>query len=116
MKKLLTALLSVSVILMPLQMAQANDQKVLAIIDTAIDSTKVPSVIYEACFTSNQSCPNETNSMEGKGSANSTGPIFDRPGASGKKIRFNCMAYFYEVCNISWNQHDTNSTFNKSKY
>jgi hypothetical protein len=69
MKKILTALLSISVILMPLQMAQAADEKVLAIIDTAIDSNKVSSVIYEACFTQNQSCPNKTNFMEGKGAA-----------------------------------------------
>lgn len=69
MKKILSAILSVSVILMPVQVAQASDEKVLAIIDTAINSSKVTSVIYEACFTQNQSCPNKTNFMEGKGSA-----------------------------------------------
>ncbi len=69
MKKLLTTLLTLTIALAPLQLAQANDQKVLAIIDTAIDSKKVASVIYEACFTQNQSCPNKTNFMEGIGSA-----------------------------------------------
>jgi hypothetical protein len=72
MKKLLITLLSLTIALIPLQVAQANDQKVLAIIDTAIDSKKVSSVIYEACFTQNQSCPNKTNFMEGVGSAAST--------------------------------------------
>jgi subtilisin len=69
MKKLITTLLSLTIALVPLQVAQANDQKVLAIIDTAIDSKKVSSVIYEACFTQNQSCPNKSNFMEGIGSA-----------------------------------------------
>lgn len=59
--------------------AQAEDQQVLAIIDTAIDSNVETKVIYEVCFTLN-SCPNGTiikdpvtkNSYsfsEGKGSA-----------------------------------------------
>jgi len=72
MKKLLTTLLSLTIALVPLQVAQANDQKVLAIIDTTIDSSKIPSVIYEACFAqsgSNTSCPNKTGFMEGRGSA-----------------------------------------------
>jgi hypothetical protein len=71
MKKLITTLLSLTIALVPLQVAQANDQKVLAIIDSAIDYNKVSSVIYEACFTTNLSCPNKTNFMEGKGAANS---------------------------------------------
>lgn len=73
MKKLLTALLSLSVILVPLQVAQANDQRVVAIIDTAIDSNKVTSVIHEVCFTTapKAACPNNANFMEGKGAANS---------------------------------------------
>ena len=69
MKKILTAVLLATTIIVPTQIAQAADEKVLAIIDTAIDSSKVPSVIYEACFTQNQSCLNKTNFMEGKGSA-----------------------------------------------
>ena len=73
MKKLLTTLLSLTIALVPLHVAQANDQKVLAIIDTTIDSNKIPSVIYEACFAqsgSDTSCPNGSGFMEGKGSAN----------------------------------------------
>ena len=70
MKKALLALLSAVLVITAIQPAQAEDQKVLAIIDTAIDSSKFPSVIYEACFTSNYSCPNKLNSMEGPGSAN----------------------------------------------
>ena len=70
MKKTLLALLSAVLLITVTQPAQAEDQKVLAIIDTAIDSSKFPSVIYEACFTENNSCPNKLNSMEGPGSAN----------------------------------------------
>jgi len=70
MKKALLALLSIAIAFTALAPAQAQDQKVLAIIDTAIDSSKFPSVIYEACFTENNSCPNKLNSMEGPGSAN----------------------------------------------
>ena len=65
MKKLLITLLSITTIFAPLQVAQAADEPVIAIIDTAIDSKKVTSVIYEACFTQNRSCPNKTNFMEG---------------------------------------------------
>jgi len=71
MKKVLLALLSVAIAFTAIAPAQAQDQKVLAIIDSAVDYKKIPSVIYEACFTTNLSCPNKTNFMEGKGSANS---------------------------------------------
>jgi len=74
MKKALLALLSIAIAFTALAPAQAQDQKVLAIIDTAIDSSKFPSVIYEACFTSNYSCPNKSNQMEGPGSALPTTP------------------------------------------
>lgn len=55
------------------QPAQAEDQKVLAIIDTAIDSNKVASVVHEVCFTDakDMSCPNGELFMEGKGAAGS---------------------------------------------
>lgn len=69
MKKTILALLSAALLITVTQPAQAEDQKVLAIIDTAIDSNKATSVIYEACFTQDKSCPNKTNFMEGKGSA-----------------------------------------------
>ena len=69
MKKTLLALLSAILLITVVQPAQAEDQKVLAIIDTAIDSNKIPSVIYEACFTENSSCLNGQKFMEGKGAA-----------------------------------------------
>jgi len=87
MKKLLTTLLSITIALVPLHVAQANDQKVLAIIDTTIDSNKIPSVIYEACFAqsgSDTSCPNGSGFMEGKGAAN-----LQRVPASGSVSNFN---------------------------
>lgn len=73
MKKLVLVL-SVVLGFAVMQPVQAQDQKVLAIIDTAIDSNKIPQVIHEACFTSNSvsvSCPNKTSFMEGKGAASS---------------------------------------------
>lgn len=72
MKKLLVILLSTITVIAPIQVARAADEQVLAIIDTAIDSKKFNSVIYEACFTQNKSCPNQSNFMEGSGSANSS--------------------------------------------
>jgi hypothetical protein len=69
MKKALLALLSAVLLITLTQPAQAEDQKVLAIIDTAIDSNKVPSVIHEVCFTENSSCINNQKFMEGKGAA-----------------------------------------------
>jgi hypothetical protein len=71
MKKLLIGALTALAVFAPMQTAKAADERVIAIIDTAIDSTKFNSIIYEACFTQNRSCPNGTNFMEGKGSANS---------------------------------------------
>ena len=72
MKKLIIVALSAVLAVMAIEPAHAEDQKVLAIIDTAVDSQKIPSVIYEACFTVNRSCPNKSSFMEGTGSANST--------------------------------------------
>lgn len=73
MKKLVIVALSAVLAVMAVEPAHAQDQKVLAIIDTAIDSNKIPSVIYEACFTDSKTmgCPNKEKFMEGKGSANS---------------------------------------------
>ena len=71
MKKLVIVALSAVLALMAVEPAHAQDQKVLAIIDTAVNSTQIPSVIYEACFTVNRSCPNGLAFMEGAGSANS---------------------------------------------
>jgi hypothetical protein len=73
MKKILVGLIATVLVTLSVQPVQAEDQKVLAIIDTAIDSSKVPAVIYEACFTDSlaMACPNKQKFMEGKGSANS---------------------------------------------
>jgi hypothetical protein len=78
MKKTLLALLSAVLLITVVQPAQAEDQKVLAIIDTAIDSSKFPQIIHEVCFnTYKSSCPNKTNFMEGKGSASLATPPAD---------------------------------------
>lgn len=72
MKKTLLTLLTIALAFTAMQPSQAQDQKVLAIIDSAIDSSAFPSVIHEACFTTvkTQACPNGQFFMEGKGSAN----------------------------------------------
>lgn len=69
MKKIVVVLASVVMSLVAVQPSHAEDQKVLAIIDTAIDSSRMPNVIYEVCFTYNKTCNNKTNYDEGKGSA-----------------------------------------------
>jgi hypothetical protein len=74
MKKLIIVALSAVLAVMAVEPAHAQDQKVLAIIDTAIDSSRPEfkdKIIYEACFTENRSCANKTSSTEGSGSANS---------------------------------------------
>jgi hypothetical protein len=73
MKKTLIAVLSAVTLFAPMQIAKAADERVVAIIDSAIDSSSIPSITYEACFTQNSSCPNGQKFMEGKGSANSFG-------------------------------------------
>jgi len=82
MKKALLALLSAVLLITIVQPAQAEDQRVLAIIDSAINSNNFPSIIQEACFTANDEfalnvggsvlCPNGKISMEGKGAAGNT--------------------------------------------
>lgn len=72
MKKIAVGFVSAVLLVLSFQPVHAADQKVLAIIDSAVDSNKIPAVIYEACFTSVSkivSCPNKTSFMEGKGSA-----------------------------------------------
>lgn len=72
MKKLVIVALSAVLAVLAIEPAHAQDQKVLAVIDSAIDSSKVPSVIHEVCFTTggpSVSCPNKANFMEGKGAA-----------------------------------------------
>lgn len=72
MKKTTVGLLIAILGVLVVQPIHAEEFKTLAIIDTAVDSNKIPSVIYEACFTNSLSmaCPNKTLSMEGKGAAN----------------------------------------------
>lgn len=82
MKKTLLALLSVGIAFATVQPSQAQDQRVLAIIDTAINSTKFSSIIHEVCFTTvkssnpkqNMSCPNGELFMEGPGAASAPWP------------------------------------------
>lgn len=82
MKKVLLALLSATLLVTVTQPAQAQDQKVLAIIDSAINSNNFPAIIHEVCFTApsilnrnhEASCPNMQHFMEGKGSASATWP------------------------------------------
>lgn len=71
MKKALLAILSAVLVITAMQPSQAQDQKVLAIIDTAIDSKQFPQIIHEVCFnTYTASCPNDQKNMEGLGAAN----------------------------------------------
>ena len=78
MKKAILAVLSGLLLVTITQPVHAEDQKVLAIIDSAINSKNFSSVIYEACFTEDtpltksvapQLCPNGKTFMEGPGSA-----------------------------------------------
>jgi hypothetical protein len=82
MKKVLLSLLTISLAFTAIAPAQAQDERVLAIIDTAINSNNFPSIIHEVCFTTskssvpsqNMSCPNGELFMEGKGSASAPWP------------------------------------------
>lgn len=75
MKKALLALLSALLVITAIQPVQAQDQKVLVIIDDAINSNNFPSIIHEVCYTTvrNMSCPNGKFFMEGKGAASAPG-------------------------------------------
>jgi hypothetical protein len=82
MKKVLLALLSAVLLITVTQPAQAEDQKVLAIIDSAINSKNFNAIIHEVCFTTvkstdlkqNMSCPNGEYFMEGTGAASAPWP------------------------------------------
>jgi hypothetical protein len=82
MKKVLLALLSIAIAFTAMQPSQAQDERVLAIIDTAINAKNFPSIIHEVCFTTiksndlkqNMSCPNGELFMEGPGSASAPWP------------------------------------------
>ena len=81
MKKTLLALLSAVLLITVTQPAQAEDQKVLAIIDSAINSKNFSAIIHEVCFTTigavpnKMACPNGQTFMEGPGSASSPWPL-----------------------------------------
>jgi hypothetical protein len=82
MKKVLLALLSIALAFTAMQPSQAQDQKVLAIIDTAIDSKQFPQIIHEVCFnTHTPTCPNGSKFMEGIGAANLS--VWPKPNVSG---------------------------------
>ena len=68
MKKLIIGIIAVA-LSFTVSTAKAEDQKVIAILDSAIDSSKIPNVIYEVCIT-RKSCAGGTSFAEGKGSAN----------------------------------------------
>lgn len=82
MKKAILAILSAVLVITAIQPVQANDQRVLAIIDSAINSNNFPQIIQEVCFTTvkskivsqNMSCPNGELFMEGKGAASAPWP------------------------------------------
>lgn len=67
MKKLIIGIIAVA-LSFTVSTAKAEDQKVIAILDSAVDSTKIPNVIYEVCIT-RKSCAGK-DFAEGKGSAN----------------------------------------------
>jgi hypothetical protein len=74
MKKVLLALLSIGIAFTAIQPAQAQEQKVIAIIDTAIDSSKFNNIVHEVCFTTalkdnSGTCPNGQTFQEGPGAA-----------------------------------------------
>jgi hypothetical protein len=77
MKKTLLALLAIAIAFTAVAPAQAQDEKVLAIIDSAIDSTKFNSIIHEVCFTTVKSmaCPNGQLFMEGPKAASAPWPM-----------------------------------------
>ena len=83
MKKTLLALLSAVLLITVTQPAQAEDQKVLALIDSAINSNNFSSIIHEVCFTTvkssnpsqDMSCPNGQLFMEGPGAASAPWPL-----------------------------------------
>ena len=82
MKKVLLSLLAIALAFTAIAPAQAQDEKVLAIIDSAINAKNFPSIIHEVCFTTvksniptqNMSCPNGELFMEGPGSASAPWP------------------------------------------
>lgn len=69
MKKVTLVAVLAGLMLVPTNPAHAEEPKTIAIIDTAIDSSRMTNVVYEACFTYNKTCKNGASFDEGKGSA-----------------------------------------------
>ena len=69
MKKITLAVLITGLMALSINPTQAQQPKTIAIIDTAIDSSRMTNVVYEACFTYNNTCKNKAAFDEGKGSA-----------------------------------------------
>jgi hypothetical protein len=69
MKKATLAALITGLMAISVNPAHTQEPKTIAIIDTAIDSSRMPNVVYEACFTYNNTCKNKSRFDEGKGSA-----------------------------------------------
>lgn len=69
MKKITLVAVLAGLMLVPANAAHAEEAKTIAIIDTAIDSSRMENVVYEACFTYNNTCKNGSSFDEGKGSA-----------------------------------------------
>jgi hypothetical protein len=119
MKKTLLALLSIVIAFTAVAPAQAQDERVLAIIDTAINSNNFPSIIQEACFTANDNfaikvggstlCPNGSTFMEGKGAAGNSvwpasinNPVFhgDAMVKSALTVNPNLKIVFVRISNL----------------
>ena len=68
MKKVV-GLLSILLTVVFLSPVSANEKPSIAIIDTAIDTSKVKNVVHEVCILYEISCPNKNSFMEGPGAA-----------------------------------------------
>jgi hypothetical protein len=84
MKKLVIVALSAVLAIMAVEPAHAQDQKVLAIIDTAVDSNKITSVIHEVCFaiSSPMGCPSGQTLSDSLGKYS----FYEGKGAGGSPI------------------------------
>jgi hypothetical protein len=68
MKKILLPIMAL--IAVSMSPVHAATPKTIAILDTAIDSSKVKNIVQEVCVTDDATCPNSQMSMVGTGSAN----------------------------------------------
>jgi hypothetical protein len=70
MKKTIFAIISAMLFSTQIIPASANEQKVIAIIDSELDASKFSNIIHEVCIVSDKTCNNASNFQEGPGSAN----------------------------------------------